>query len=216
MRAGRGYNTLLLTLRCWIPMVLLPVAAGAQTQCVDCHPAIAAELKKPVVHPGGCLQCHMEHRAAGAHGTPPYLKGSQPALCLGCHAADAAKLVTAHQGQPFQAAVCTECHDPHASRGAKLIYESQHGPFAGRHCDECHPAPLAGEVRLNGGKVRALCLTCHVKVGNEVADSKSPHAAFDCTACHTPHASNFRPHLKEAREALCKACHEGAGGKFEH
>ncbi len=91
----------------WIPLVLLPVAAFAQTECVDCHPAIAAELKKPVVHPGGCLACHIDHRAAGAHGAPPYLKARQPALCLGCHEAGAAKLVTAHQGQPFQAAVCS-------------------------------------------------------------------------------------------------------------
>ena len=66
-------NTLLLTLRGWIPIVLLPVAAFAQTECVDCHALIAAALKKPVVHPGGCLACHIEHQAAGAHGSPPYL-----------------------------------------------------------------------------------------------------------------------------------------------
>jgi predicted CXXCH cytochrome family protein len=202
--------------RRWIPVLLLPVAAWAETDCVDCHAAVAAELKKPAVHPGGCLACHVEHRAAGAHAPPPYLKARQPALCLGCHEAGAERLATAHQQQPFQAAVCTECHDPHGSRGAKLIYESQHGPFGGRHCDECHAEAVGGEIRLNGGKVRALCLTCHVKAGNEVADSKSPHAAFECTACHTPHASNYRPHLKEPREALCRSCHEDAGAKFEH
>lgn len=212
-------------LRCWIPIVLWPMVASAQTpapgaaaedaKCIGCHAAIAAELKKPAVHPGGCLACHTEHRA-GSQAPPPYLKARQPALCLGCHEARFERLMAVHQQQPFQAAVCTGCHDPHASRGAKLIYESQHGPFGGRHCDECHAEPARGEIRLNGGDVRALCLTCHAKVGNEVADSKSPHAAFDCTACHTPHASNYRPHLKEPREALCRSCHEGAGAKFEH
>lgn len=200
----------------WIPIVLWPVVACAQTECVDCHAAIAAALKKPAVHPGGCLSCHTNHRSTGSQGVPPYLKAREPALCLSCHEASAEKLAAAHQQQPFQTALCTGCHDPHGSRGAKLLYESQHGPFGGRHCDECHAEPVGGEIRLNGGKVRALCLTCHVKVGNEVADSKSPHAAFDCTACHTPHASDYRPHLREPREGLCRSCHEDAGAKFGH
>jgi len=114
------------------------------------------------------------------------------------------------------AVTCDACHDPHASRAPKLIYASQHGPFGGRHCDECHAEPVAGEIRLNGGNVRVLCLTCHVKVGNQVADSKSPHAAFVCTDCHTPHASDYHPHLKEPREALCGSCHEPVEGRFEH
>ena len=206
----------------WIPGVVCAVAGLAQKpagagnpECLKCHAGIAAELNKPVVHPGDCLSCHINHRAGGQAG-PPYLKAGQTALCLGCHDAGSEKLVAAHQDQPFQAAVCTACHDPHASRSAKLIYEVQHGPFGGRHCDECHAEPVGGEIRLNGGKVKALCLTCHVKIGNELADSNSPHAAFDCTACHTPHASNFRPHLREAREALCKTCHEGMAGAFKH
>jgi predicted CXXCH cytochrome family protein len=205
----------------WIPILLWPLAACAQTApapdaaCLGCHPGIAAEFKKPVVHPGGCLACHVEHRT-GSGAPPPYLKARPPALCLACHQASAEKLVNAHQRQPFQTADCTECHSPHASRGAKLIYDSQHGPFEGRHCDDCHAEPVAGKIRLNGGKVKALCIGCHVKIGNEVADSKSPHAAFDCTVCHNPHASDYRPHLKEPREALCRSCHEDGGAKFEH
>lgn len=144
------------------------------------------------------------------------MKDAQPALCLGCHEAGSGKLAAVHRGQPFGKAVCTGCHDPHASRAPKLIYASQHGPFGGRHCDECHAEPVAGEIRLNGGNVRVLCLTCHVKVGNQVADSKSPHAAFVCTDCHTPHASDYHPHLKEPREALCGSCHEPVEGRFEH
>ncbi len=216
------YNTHLRIARLWIPILLWPAALCAQaaggaedSACLKCHPQIAAELKKPAVHPERCLACHIEHRAGGK-AAAPYLKEKQPALCLACHEPNAGRLVKAHQEQPFQNAVCTGCHDPHASRSPKLIYESQHGPFGGRHCDECHAEPVNGEIRLNGGKVRALCLTCHVKVGNEVSDSKSPHASFDCTACHTPHASNYRPHLKEPREALCKECHEGLEGKFAH
>jgi predicted CXXCH cytochrome family protein len=198
-------------------MVLWPMALAAQqpaaataparAECLGCHAPIAEELKKPVVHPDACLDCHIDHQAV--HGAkPPYLKTAQPELCLGCHDGRSAKLVAAHRRQPFQAAVCTGCHDPHASRAPKLIYESQHGPFGGRHCDECHGEPVNGKIEIHGGKVRALCLTCHVKIGNQVADSKSAHAAFDCTDCHTPHASDFRPHLKEPREVLCRACHE--------
>jgi predicted CXXCH cytochrome family protein len=182
-------------------------AVAGQADCLGCHAPIADELKKPIVHPGDCLVCHIDHRAA--QGTkPPYLKSAQPGLCLDCHEARSEKLAAAHHGQPFQTAVCTGCHDPHASRGAKLIYESQHGPFGGRHCDECHGEPVGGKVEIHGGKVRALCLSCHVKIGNLVADSTSAHAAIECTACHTPHASNYRPHLKAPREVLCRTCHE--------
>ena len=199
----------------WIPILFVwPMVAAGAEPCVKCHVPIAEQLKKPVVHPGDCLICHADHKA-GAGVAAPYLKSTPPGLCLTCHDAGSEKLAEAHQGQPFQTAKCTNCHDPHASRAAKLIYESQHGPFAGRHCDECHGDPEEGRIHLHASRVAALCLTCHVKIGNQVADSKSAHGMLPCTACHTPHASNYRPHLKQPREALCGTCHEERG-QFSH
>ena len=59
--------------------------------------------------------------------------------------------------------------------------------------------------------MKALCLSCHVIIGNRLATSKSAHAKLVCTACHTPHASDYRPHLKMPRDALCRSCHSGCG-----
>ncbi|MGE5486293.1 MAG: cytochrome c3 family protein [bacterium] len=154
--------------------------------------ALVAAPQKRFVHPGECSSCH---------------RAAQPGVCLGCHDAKSAKLAAAHREQPFAASKCTNCHDPHSSNAAKLLYEIPHGPFAGRRCDECHSEPVDGKIRISGGNVRDLCLTCHVVIGNRVASSKSAHAALACTACHTPHTSNFRPHLKAAREAVCRTCH---------
>lgn len=172
-------------------------------------PQETAKLKKRYLHPGECATCHVDHDKTRA---------PEPQLCLGCHDGSSPKLAAAHRDQPFQAAVCTSCHDPHGSNAAKLIYEIPHGPFAGRHCDECHADPVDGKVRINGGNIRNLCLTCHVVIGNRVASSTSGHAAQVCTACHTPHASNYRPHLKMAREALCRSCHAppAADAVFNH
>jgi len=202
--------------------VLLPLLSTALVwaqagECLKCHQPLASELKKRSVHPGDCLTCHVDHPAA-PDSKPPYLKGAQPALCLGCHDARAPKFTAAHQQQPVETASCTICHDPHASRLRKLLYEIQHGPFAGRHCDDCHAEPRAGRVQLIGGKVNDLCLSCHVVIDNQLARSKSAHGKLPCTACHTPHTSNYRPHLKVRREALCRSCHKqlAAEAKFAH
>ncbi len=199
-----------------IPVFILwPFLAAAAQPCLQCHAPVAEQLKKPVVHPGECTVCHVDHKAGRGGVAPPYLTGPQPGLCLTCHPADAPKLAQAHQGQPFQNARCTGCHEPHASRNPMLIYDSQHGPFAGRHCDECHGDPEEGRIHLHTAKVADLCIGCHVKIGNLRADSRSAHAALPCTACHTPHASDYRPHLKQSREALCRSCHEERA-QFSH
>jgi predicted CXXCH cytochrome family protein len=186
-------------------------AAAAQSECLKCHQPIAEAMKKRFAHPAGCEACHTDHRVIG--GKKPYLKAAEPGLCLGCHEGLGPK----HSGQPVEKAVCTGCHDPHGSRLRGLLYEFQHGPFAGRHCDECHSEPAEGRVRINSGDVKALCLTCHVVIGNELAGSKSGHRTLVCTACHTPHTSSFRPHLKMGRERLCGSCHKNApDGNFKH
>lgn len=225
------YNTVLRIPGAWqavllrallIPIVLwtLPLRAqdpASQERCLKCHEPVARQLAKRVVHPVDCAACHIDHTLPGISARRPYLTAAPPALCLGCHSAESERLVQAHQRQPFQNASCVGCHDPHASNAAKLIYAIPHGPFAGRHCDECHSDPENGHVTLNAHTVRDLCLNCHVLIGNRVAESRSGHRTLPCTACHTPHASDYRPHLKAGKDPLCRQCHtHGPEGAFSH
>ncbi len=196
-------------------------ATPDDAECLGCHGAIAAALRKRVVHAAmahGCTGCHIDHRRAPP--SPHSLKTPEPQLCLGCHQ-PGEKLTAAHQQQPFEKSVCTRCHDPHASKSSKLIYESAHGPFAGRRCEECHSEPEDGQVRLNVARVNEICYGCHVQLKNRIATAKSRHAAIEsatCTGCHEPHASPYAHHLAKPEAELCAECHsvEAAGGKPPH
>ena len=90
-----------------------PAYAG-RASCAECHTDAAAALKAGSHRPVGCEACHgplSRHTAdATAH------KASRPdtrALCIQCHAADAAKPAEFSQVDPREHAAegaCTECH----------------------------------------------------------------------------------------------------------
>ena len=100
--------------------------------------------------------------------------------------------------------VTAECHATLLK--AKVVHP------AARSCDDCHqaaatPHPQKGlrtfKLAQEGSE---LCKMCHTVK----ADQKymhGPAAVGDCTACHTPHASDNKALLVKKGNDLCFTCH---------
>jgi predicted CXXCH cytochrome family protein len=121
--------------------------------------------------PAGCNACHAPAAAPAEGGGPSVLRGSEPALCLNCHATHHDYFEPGHLG----AAVSDAMRGYMAAQGARL-------PLAGGaliQCSTCHnphgpgtfaagSAQAAGELGGTGpehlrlrGYGRELCGACH-------------------------------------------------------
>ncbi|MFQ5723014.1 MAG: cytochrome c3 family protein [Terriglobia bacterium] len=184
--------------------------------CLGCHADIQAQIQEPVEHPAmdlGCATCHTTHKSEPADSLEGiyHLAEPQPDLCLTCHDSEDPALQEAHQGQPFAATRCGECHNPHGSEQAKLLNNFVHSPFAEKMCAVCHDAPQEGRVVLQEGARRELCLTCHADLQERLDQAQFTHAALTgeagCVACHSPHAATYPHQLRRGPVDLCLACH---------
>jgi predicted CXXCH cytochrome family protein len=159
----------------------------------------------------GCQTCHLTHKNGerGKQEFDYHLTKPTPALCIDCHDPKDPSLQKAHQNQPFGSADCVQCHDPHQSRSPKLMQAYLHNPFENKMCDACHQAPVDGKVVLTNTDTRALCLTCHSDVGEQMDKAKVQHpgALGDCTVCHNPHAGQAPGFLQPNPVAACLQCH---------
>lgn len=79
-------------------------------------------------------------------------------------------------------------------------------------CDSCHES-VESQHPQNGKKTfklvsepPELCTTCHDNITN-FPHLHGPVSAGDCTACHTPHASDIKPLLLKKDDELCAECH---------
>jgi len=187
--------------------------ATGKELCFRCHPNIRAKASAAGAHApakAGCATCHEPHRSDHAG----QLKAPPPGLCLGCHSPKGGALARKHLGADLAKTACLTCHDPHGSAQKHLLATgSVHAPFADGSCDTCHLGGQSGALVEKGGK--ALCTSCHADVEEASKKAKVPHAALEgeCTACHTPHASNQPKLLKGPTAAVCTACHEGQAPK---
>ena len=100
---------------------------------------------------------------------------------------------------------CAACHAS-VTRG-KLV----HAPT--EDCSGCHeavsqPHPQKGKKTFKlAAEGAALCTTCH----DAFTGKKQTHApveAGECTACHSPHASDFPKLLTGSQKDVCGACHD--------
>jgi len=119
------------------------------------------------VKTGDCLPCHNPHGGQ----TTKFIRGGGAggmlAVCNQCHQDVVGKKKNVHG--PVAAGACEACHSPHASKNPKLLVEQ--------------------------GK--ALCLTCHKEMGDQLKLAKVTHKPVmegECDACtiRTPRTSRCR------------------------
>jgi predicted CXXCH cytochrome family protein len=182
--------------------------------CLSCHTQGTNVPKDGSRHPAldmGCQTCHITHKNGerGQEEFDYHLTKAPPALCLDCHDGKDPDLQKAHHGQPFATANCVQCHNPHQSSKPHLMQTFLHNPFENAMCDACHQPAKDGKVALTNSDSRALCLTCHSDVGEQMEKAKVQHpgALGECTACHNPHAGRTPGFLQPDPVQACLACH---------
>ena len=206
--------------------------------CYACHQAKKKEFAREVIHPpvedGECASCHDPHQSNLKY----QLRGkSLQGLCFQCH--DKGLIAHKYLHGPVGSGDCVACHLPHASHNEKLLIASlkkgalcfachkerleefkrkhTHKPV-GEDCGKCHD-PHGSDTKAQLLMPQpGLCRKCHEKlhpkVFQAIQTAKTPHKPVQkgaCTACHTPHSSNFRKQLKAELQNLCLGCHKDLG-----
>jgi predicted CXXCH cytochrome family protein len=105
---------------------------------------------------------------------------------------------------------CTDCH------GDQLTKKNVHAAAADS-CVSCHLISVKEhpDDKVKGLQLRVnmpeLCYKCHDPVKKEIISSTKLHSAMhlkgSCTACHSPHSSDFDKLLKNPQNKLCINCH---------
>jgi predicted CXXCH cytochrome family protein len=157
--------------------------------------------------------------------------------CLQCHTELIPDMNKPYVHQPFLKQQCTTCHTPHgrevvqqtitgpAERWQRLSTLVEWLPL--RLACQAGASP-AGIVETSGtattttkttrekGAVSSLrlpeqelCWTCHGDLGplRSMAYQHAPFQNGYCTACHDPHASDYRALIKVDERQLCITCH---------
>jgi predicted CXXCH cytochrome family protein len=195
---------------------LLRPTSGAKNEnlCLSCHNQgvdVPATGSRHAALDMGCETCHVTHKTGekGKIEFDYHLTKAPPALCIDCHDPKDASLVKAHQGQPFGAANCVQCHNPHQSNQAKLMQKFTHPPFADKQCDTCHAPVKDGKVVLTQSDSKALCVTCHSEQAEKIdkAPVQHPGTQGECIACHNPHAGKTPGFIQPDPVNACLACH---------
>src|SRR5574341_1046290 len=190
--------------------------------CTTCHAVHSPELKE--TNPGSNTFISESARRNVDTQVANMLRGSEPQLCLGCHAEMKAQFNLPFHHRVLEGTIrCTDCHNPHggfelkqtrlstgADTGCLKCHTDKQGPFTFEHaplkidgCAMCHnPHGSANPKLLIRPQVRQLCLECHSNVG-EIGAPNTPSfhnqatVRFqNCTTCHVRiHGSNVDEHF---------------------
>jgi DmsE family decaheme c-type cytochrome len=196
----------------------------------------------------GCTDCHFAHapppapprgeshtlvgdktRQAPDSSTLRMLKGSQPQLCLRCHAEQKAQFMMPFRHKVLEGLIkCSDCHNPHGGFELKqtrlanfaasdavcvkchtdktgpFVYE--HGPVTVEGCSSCHiPHGTANPKLLKRPQMFQLCIECHTNAHAIAGDD-------DMGAPNTPSFHN----LTTTRFQNCTTCHVKIHGSNAH
>ncbi|KAA0258916.1 cytochrome C [Deferribacter autotrophicus] len=191
-----------------------PVAAE---QCLVCHNASDADLKKHINRPKSfidfksptgdepvCIMCH-DNKVEGKFVHEPINTGD----CTACHNPHGGNNKFFIKGKS-ESETCFECHENN-----KTVKKFLHGPVAAGECTSCHDPHSSNFQFQLKAKKDELCFICHndKKDGFHKAVVHKP-VKEGCTQCHDPHNSDTKFHLKAKSEKdLCMKCH-GKNKKF--
>jgi len=182
--------------------------ASGNNLCFTCHDK--AKFSQASVHkPAGerCLTCHDAHAGANER----RLITPKAELCGTCHKPGGKGPVPKHGGMTVTGD-CTICHSPHSAPEKGLLHAFVHPPVA--DCATCHQPNSAELTKAQPD----LCFDCHSDKQEEMKKKENVHAAFSmstCTACHSPHTSDYKSLLVSNQKALCLTCHDAIGKEID-
>jgi predicted CXXCH cytochrome family protein len=205
-----------------------PTTAVPEAGCVTpaCHVGVKQyKVLHGPVNVNACTACHKpldpaQHTFA--------LTREKKDLCTFCHKIETAGMAVVHK--PVQTGECLACHDPHGGKTPKFIRGTAmnelckqchkdviggkkflHGPVAAGACQACHKPHASPNKKLLVAEGKALCLTCHKEMGDQLKQVKVVHkpvAEGECSQCHDPHASDYAMQIKKPAFELCTGCHQ--------
>jgi predicted CXXCH cytochrome family protein len=201
-------------------------------------PKVFRYHRNEVMQPS-CAACHDEELPDSAKLNIRLLKKNADfsPLCYSCHQ----RLVTQNlfRHSPSAALACMTCHRTEeggnsisilADRVDNACYSCHinklkwtrmafiHGPAAIGDCTVCHdshgsdfPYMLWADPKID------LCISCHVEKTEVVSNVQGfrQHGIITgngCSACHSPHATDYKYQLNGSINEVCVSCHLGMRG----
>lgn len=144
----------------------------AQSQCLDCHSDVRAQINLPSRHPiregkTACTDCHNPH---GSLGDASLHQVSTRDNCLDCHQDLRGPHLWEHEPATED---CMTCHRPHGSVHERLLVTRS--PAL---CQQCHSAAFHPSVPTDGASLASGLARQNI-------------LGKDCTNCHSQvHGSN--------------------------
>ena len=150
-------------------------------------------------------------------------------LCFSCHekTKEAKKSKNAHM--PFNADMCTSCHNPHGSNFQNMLKDRMdtvcyschsdaelkfarnytHQPVTNAQCNACHNPHGSDIPKILKASGSDLCKQCHGDLMKaEVGGTNHlPFTGGECLTCHDPHGSNIGGMIVKKQDAICFTCH---------
>lgn len=170
--------------------------------CLQCSQVFAQSTIERLLMPGPIAGAHEKLEVDCNNCHEPFSKGSQDALCLGCHKpvkADIAAATGFHgRSRLLRGVSCSHCHSDHLGRDADIVgldaETFDHG---------------VTDYRLTGAHQPVDCNSCHLK-GKKF--SEAPATCFGCHGNEQPHKGNLGQN--------CENCHTvsrwNAVAEFNH
>jgi len=181
-----------------------PVAKANCVSCHNPHGSNTAGILFDTVHaPVASKRCNQCHDAATSS-TPFKTRRAGFELCRGCHSSMMNETFSKNRVHwPLvDETGCLHCHEAHASSQKKLLKAEE-----ASLCGTCHKDTMEWQVRLaEKQKQEKAALKGRVEKG---AFTHEPIQNGNCTACHSPHASDSVNLMSQASTIEgCGACHD--------